>query len=169
MRTRWLTAGWGVVCITLAANAAYAQSMGSVTTAPATSGQAAPVMSGVLLGVLSALLLCAGAYALRVRSVPRVVVGLAAALAIGALVDRAPGGIGVVITEGECTEEHTETYSGSTAVLMSECPNPIRITELIECASTAGEEPGRITPSCQVGLILGPMESCQLPPPNCPG
>jgi hypothetical protein len=144
-----------------------AQDGGSVTVAPLAAG--APVLGWPALGAL-AIALAVGAVLMLRRSrqpvaqtLGLVTLVLTAAVGYAAITN-------VIISGDECHQVTQKSYPPLKNVeLQSQCPNPIHIIDLqLNCNRAEGEPPVQSVPDapCEVGLIVPPGGSCQLP--ECP-
>lgn len=152
--------------------------VGSVTTSPL--AQAAPVLGlPALLAVAVILALVGGRF---LRLAPRGLAGLmlAAVTTVYVGVGYAGDSSQVVVSDEECREETTHPYQpfSDMAVLLSQCPNPIRIDAIApNCGSCDAEALGgpkvlceEAPPTiqngmdvCEAGDILPPGGECSLP------
>lgn len=145
-----------------------AQDGGSVTVAPLAAG--APALGWPALGALAIALGVGAVLMLRrsrqpgARLLGVVAMVLTAALGHGATAN-------VIISGDECHQVTQESYPPLKNVeLQSQCPNPIRIIDLqLNCNRAEGEPPVETVPDapCEVGLIVHPGGSCQLPACPC--
>ena len=141
--------------------AAFAQTMGSVTTAPV--GHPAPALAIPMLVALGIGLIGLGAYSVRTRSAGAVSgFALVAGLSLLAGLSYATGG--VVIQGADCTTRTMHSYASTlgTTPLTSLCPNLIQIVAIDACnadTDVLGDPP----PVCTVGKILANGEACILP------
>ena len=137
--------------------AAFALTMGSVTTAPL--GSAAPALAMPMLIALAMALIGFGAYRLRRRSA-EAVARFALVAVLGLLAGLAYADGTITIQGTDCNMETTQPYlSSAVQTLVSLCPNPIRIVAI---------DPGCETPDppvshCTVGQSLSNGQDCILP------
>jgi hypothetical protein len=145
-----------------------AQDAGSVTVAPISAG--APALGWPGLGVLTIALALGGFLILR-RSRPLMAQTLGVVtLALTAAIGHA-GLPNVTISGAECHQVTEKSFDALNKFLEleSECSNPIRIVALtLNCERAEGEIPVEpVSDSlCEVGLIVPPGGSCNLP--SCP-
>ncbi len=138
--------------------AAFGQGLpGSVTTAP--FGAGAPALALPVLCVLVLALAVLGLYRLRRggtgATVALVVVAVTMLATIGYAV------IDITISGTECLQPTTTMYEGD-PLLKSECPNPIRITDL-QCSTTPQLPDVPSFPECTLGQTLNNGDQCVLP------
>lgn len=170
MRNRWMGTGWGLLGIALSASVVHAQSTGSVTTAPVSTGVAAPAASVAGLLGLAAGLVVAGWYCLRRgHSIRNVAAGVALAAVLGVPLTQAGAAFFSLVVEGEeCSRSNTEQFLANSGQvrLLSNCPNPIHIVRMdvplceVAVPAPATEEPTQM--ACTVGLVLNIDEACVL-------
>ncbi len=129
---------------------------GSVTTAP--FGVGAPALALPLLCVLVVALVALGAYRLRRGGVGATVALVVVAMTVLATIAYAV--IDITISGADCLKSTTNTYFGD-PLLISECPNPIRITDLQCSTSTLPNVPSFT--GCTLGQTLNNGDSCVLP------
>jgi len=162
-RVRQFAVGIAGITVPLAVSA---QDGGSVTVAPLVAG--APVLGLPALGVLAIALAVGAVFMLRrsrrpgARLVGVVAIMLTAAVVHGAVTN-------VIISGDECHQVTQESYEPFKNVeLQSQCSNPIRIVDVQITCTIEGEAPVEsvAAPPCEVGLIVPPGGSCQLP--GCP-
>ena len=141
--------------------AAFAQTMGSVTTAPV--GHLAPALAIPMLVALGIALIGFGAYGLRTRSAGAVT-GVALVAGLSLLVGLSYATAGVVIQGADCNTRTMHSYDSvpATTPLTSLCPNPIQIVAIDACG-TELELLSDPLPLCTVGQILTNGEVCSLP------
>ncbi|MDX2167435.1 MAG: hypothetical protein SF182_10245 [Deltaproteobacteria bacterium] len=148
-------------------HAVAAQADGLVTVGPLIAG--APVLSMVGLGML-VLALVIGALAMLRRAHPLTMVVLAPIVVAGVSAVGYAAAVNLIVSGDECGQITQKSFSPLDIVLLeSQCPNSIRIVDLeINCGDVAHGEPAQppAVPLCEVGLVVGPGEMCQLP--SCP-
>src|SRR5579862_3523004 len=137
------------------------QVVGLVTTAPLGGGpQGAPAIGMYGLTGLFIALIGFGVYSVRSRSSRSLITfGLLAGLTLYAGISLAVPTI-VLAPPSACDERITTPYDNGGGILMSDCPNPIEITD-IQCSDSTAPTPGSGT--CSVGQILHDSDSCDLP------
>ena len=141
--------------------AAFAQTMGSVTTAPV--GHLAPALAIPMLVALGIGLIGLGAYSVRTRSAEAVTgFALVAGLSLLASLSYATGG--VVVQGADCNTRTMQSYDSTlgTTSLTSLCPNQIQIVAIDAC-NVDTDVLGDPLPVCTVGKILNNGEACILP------
>lgn len=150
-----------VAAATLAAPlAAFAQVVGSVTTAPL--GHPAPTLAMPMLVVLATALIGLGVYSMRTRHAG-VVAGFVLVAGVTLLAGLGYADSGVLVEGGNCDKLTPQTYFSNNENLTSLCPAPIQIVAL-GCMEAPKDVLNPPIP-CSVGLILTTNQICRLP--NC--
>jgi len=144
-----------------------AQDGGSVTVAPLGAG--VPALGWPALGALAIALAVGAVLMLRRSRQPGARLLGVVAMVLTAAIGQAAI-TSVTISGDECHQVTQESYPPVKDVeLQSQCPNPIRIIDLqLNCDRAVSEPPVESVPvaPCEVGLIIPPGGSCELP--GCP-
>ena len=148
--------------------AAFAQPANTVTVEPVAAG--APVLGWPGLGVLVLALTVGAVLILRradrsaARAVGVVTLLLSVAVAYASVSNVTIGG-------DECHRVTQKSYPEfDSPDLENQCANPIRIIALqLDCdtAKATAPVPDGAGPACEIGLIIPPGSSCQLPTCSC--
>ncbi len=154
------------VAVLISSVAAFAQTMGTVTTVPV---HGTPALGTALLVILAVAMGAAAMYRLRRKSAA-LIVGFVLVVALAVLAGLGYAGMGAITISGaQCAQETISPYPSSEPTdLVSDCVNLIQIIDIEPCGvaidspSVAPHPP--TTRDCFIGEILDKNRACQLPP-----